>query len=77
MGRKAQTLKLDIYLQGNLVGEYVKTSEGATVFQYSETWVKEGFPISQSLPLITTPYKGDKARAYFENLLPDLKEVRE
>lgn len=64
-------------MQGNLVGKYVKTPEGATVFTYDETWVKEGFPISQSLPLITAPYKGDKARAYFENLLPDLKEVRE
>ncbi len=77
MGRKSKTLKLNLYLQGNLVGEYVKTPEGATVFKYDATWVKEGFPISQSLPLVTTPYKSDKARAYFENLLPDLKEIRE
>ena len=77
MGRKSQTLRLDIYLQGNLVGEYIKTPEGSTIFTYDRTWTQEGFPISQSLPLITTPYKGDKARAYFENLLPDLKEARE
>lgn len=77
MGRKSQTIKLNIYLQGNVVGEYVKTPEGATVFTYDKIWTREGFPISQSLPLITSPYKGDKPRAYFENLLPDLKEVRE
>jgi serine/threonine-protein kinase HipA len=77
MGRKSQTIKLNIYLQGNLVGEYVKTPAGSTVFTYDKTWTREGFPVSQSLPLITSPYKGDKPRAYFENLLPDLMEVRE
>jgi len=77
MGRKSQTFKLYIYLQGNLVGEYVRTPDGATLFFYDETWVKEGFPISQSLPLMTKPYKGEEVRAYFDNLLPDLKETRE
>lgn len=77
MGRKSQTTKLHLYLQGNLVGEYVKTPDGATSFSYERAWIREGFAISQSLPLITTPYKGDTVRAYFDNLLPDLKEIRE
>jgi serine/threonine-protein kinase HipA len=77
VGRKSQTIKLKVHLQGNLVGEYIKNRDGATEFIYDKTWVREGFPISQTLPLITSPYKGDKVKAYFENLLPDLKEVRE
>lgn len=77
MGRKQQTIRLNIFLQGHLVGEYVKNPDGSTYFTYDENWVEGGFAISQSFPLITTPYKGDKARSYFENLLPDLNEARE
>ena len=77
MGRKSQTVKLNIYIQGHLVGEYTKSPNGSTEFRYDKLWVKRGFAISQSLPLVTTAYKGNSSRAYFENLLPDLKEVRE
>ena len=77
MGRKAQTVNLNIFLQGYHIGKYVKGPDGSTSFTYTQEWVNGGFAISQSLPLLTTPYKGEKARTYFENLLPDLSEVRE
>jgi len=77
MGRKSKTIKLNVYIQGNLIGIYVKAPDGSTSFTYDPTWVDHGFAISQSLPLVTVPYKGDSAKIYFENLLPDLKEARE
>ncbi len=77
MGKKSQTVQLKVFLQGHLVGEYKKTLSGETLFTYSNLWVKYGFPISQTLPLSTAPYKGNHSRAYFENLLPDSKEERD
>lgn len=77
MGRKSQSLHLDIYLQGYLLGTYKKNPDGSTSFRYSSEWISQGgFSISQSLPLVDIEYKGDRARAYFENLLPDMEEVR-
>ena len=77
MGRKLQRIKLFVFLQKTLVGEYLKNPDGSTVFTYDPSWVREGFAISHSLPLTTTPYKGDIVEAYFDNLLPDQKELRE
>lgn len=77
MGRKSQTLHLDIYLQGYQLGHYKKNPDGSTSFRYNKEWIAAGgFAISQSLPLVDVDYKGDIPRAYFENLLPDMEEVR-
>lgn len=76
MGRKSLSTKLNLYIQGNLIGHYVRSPSGATSFNYTQSWVDHGFQISQSLPLVTTPYSGSSVATYFENLLPDLLEVR-
>lgn len=76
MGRKSLSKKLNIYIQGNIIGHYTKSSSGATSFRYTQSWVDHGLQISQSFPLVTTAYSGDRVAVYFENLLPDLLEVR-
>ena len=73
--RKSQTL--DIYFRDRLVGELTKSYSGAITFTYGTEWIKNGFAISQSLPLSEKTHSGDKPRIYFENLLPDLNEVRD
>ena len=43
---------LDVYYKNRIVGTLALTSDRLVAFQYSDSWVKEGFSISPfSLPL--------------------------
>lgn len=70
---------LDVYMNGYLVGYFVKHDDGAHSFSYSENWlkIKGARPISLSMPLSKLPYKGDVVYNYFDNLLPDNLEIRQ
>lgn len=70
--------KLDVYLNHILVGTLVERGTGAMEFTYDQIWLSAAghVPISQSLPLTSVNFKGDKVRSFFENLLPDSIEVR-
>lgn len=56
--------KLDIYMNGLLVGELHRSNSGAR-------------PISLSMPLTRNAYEGPEVINFFDNLLPDSQEVRD
>lgn len=70
---------LDVYLNGYLVGYFIKDSNGAHLFSYAKNWlIKQGSrPISLSMPLSKLGYKGNVVYNYFDNLLPDNMEIRQ
>lgn len=76
MGRKRAGKALNVFLNGARVGHLKKDSSGQISFQYVEEWIKEGFAISQSLPIQEQEYKGEIVSRYFDNLLPDNDEIK-
>ncbi|MFC0446099.1 type II toxin-antitoxin system HipA family toxin [Pseudidiomarina halophila] len=71
--------KLDVYMNGIKVGEYTRTRSGANQFTYDKSWlVSPGRrSISMSLPLQSTRYDGPEVYNYFDNLIPDSREIRD
>lgn len=76
MGRKKISKDLNVYLNGARVGDLKKDSSGRVSFQYAQDWIKEGFAISQSLPIQEQELKGEIVSRYFDNLLPDNDEIK-
>lgn len=80
MGRRSHSRALGLWMNRRFVGTWTISPHGETL-QYDGTWVgsPDGRPLSLSLPF--TPgnqaHRGDAVRAYFENLLPDSKAIRE
>lgn len=71
--------KLDIYMNGLLVGELHRSNSGAHRFNYSLNWLETpgARPISLSMPLTRNAYEGPEVINFFDNLLPDNQEVRD
>jgi serine/threonine-protein kinase HipA len=69
---------LFVYMNGYEVGEYIQRKGGMHEFAYSDSWqeLKNAIPLSLSLPLTDKKHKGDSVYNYFENLLPDSKDIR-
>lgn len=67
-------------MNGAFVGTWSITPHGETL-QYADEWVRHeaGRPLSRSLPFRpgNPLYSGPQVEAYFENLLPDSKVIRE
>ncbi len=80
MGRKNKTLQLNIWMNGELVGNWCVTSGGEHQLRYAETWIESELsrPLSLSLPLQPPPlaYKGNIVETFFDNLLPDSIDIR-
>ena len=78
MGRRPKHVPLRVYLNNRRVGTLRRDSSGAISFDYHEEWLawKPALPISLSLPLRETPYRGEPVAAVFENLLPDSDALR-
>jgi serine/threonine-protein kinase HipA len=76
MGRKKIGKGLKVYLNGANVGNLKKDASGLISFNYSEEWIKDGFAISQSLPIQEQGYKGEIVSRYFDNLLPDNDDIK-
>ncbi len=72
-------MTLDVYMNGIKVGEYQRESSGATHFTYDDTWLSSPGrrSISMSLPLQGRSYHGTAVLNFFDNLLPDSREIRE
>lgn len=70
---------LSVYMNGYLVGSLVQQNSGANTFQYHQAWLNRvgARPISLSMPLRATEYSGEVVFNYFDNLLPDSREIRE
>ncbi|HEY9107165.1 MAG TPA: type II toxin-antitoxin system HipA family toxin [Roseateles sp.] len=81
MGRRSHTRTLGLWMNGARVGSWSLAPNAPDVLQYDLAWTEseQGRPLSLSLPFVpgNAPHRGEKVRAYFENLLPDSKEIRE
>ena len=72
-------MTLDVYMNGLKVGEYARSRSGANTFKYDNSWLESPGRrcISMSLPLREKTYSGPEVYNYFDNLLPDSREIRE
>ncbi|MEO3714985.1 type II toxin-antitoxin system HipA family toxin [Roseateles flavus] len=72
---------LQLWMNGTRVGTWTLPSHAPDILQYDPQWTQSpaGRPLSLSLPFTpgNQPLRGDAVRAYFENLLPDSKDIRE
>ena len=80
MGRNSHTRTLGLWMNGARVGTWSLAPHAPDNLQYDLAWTQseQGRPLSLSLPFApaNTPHRGDKVSAYFENLLPDSKDIR-
>ena len=81
MGRLSHSRALGLWMNGARVGTWSMAPNAPDTLQYAAAWVQapKGRPLSLSLPFTpgNSPHRGEKVRAYFENLLPDSKAIRE
>jgi serine/threonine-protein kinase HipA len=79
--QRSRSRSLGLWMNGAFVGTWTLVPHGPDTLQYDLGWTQseQGRPLSLSLPFTpgNAPHRGDKVRAYFENLLPDSKEIRE
>ncbi len=80
MGRPTTAKQLNVWMNGELCGNWTVTHNKEHVFTYDAAWLMSQFsrPISLSMPLRTpgAPYRGPAVEAFFDNLLPDNIEIR-
>ncbi|MEZ5837289.1 MAG: type II toxin-antitoxin system HipA family toxin [Geminicoccaceae bacterium] len=78
MGRRPAYAPLRVYLNNRRVGTLSRETSGAIGFGYHEDWLgwTHALPVSLSLPLRETSYRGEPVAAVFENLLPDSDKLR-
>lgn len=78
MGRRPAYAPLRVYLNNRRVGTLTREASGAIGFSYDEGWLAwdHAMPVSLSMPLRETPYRGEAVFAVFENLLPDSDTLR-
>lgn len=71
---------LSVWMNGEHVGDWRRPGEGKQEFKYAESWLvsTSARPISLCFPLRPSrePYR-DGVEAYFDNLLPDNRSIRE
>jgi len=78
MGRRRAHSPLNVLINGRLAGRLEKEAGGSVSFQYDRSWLDwtNAFPISLSLPLRPSAWRGAPVSAVFDNLLPDSPEIR-
>lgn len=68
-------------MNGAFVGTWSLAPNAPDTLHYDLAWTQseQGRPLSLSLPFTpgNAPHRGGKVRAYFENLLPDSRDIRE
>jgi serine/threonine-protein kinase HipA len=81
MGRRSHTRTLGLWMNGLRVGTWSIAPNAPDVLQYDRAWAEsdQGRPLSLSLPFTPglAPHRGELVRAYFENLLPDSRDIRQ
>lgn len=81
MGRHSHTRTLGLWMNGAYIGTWSLAPHAPDTLQYDLAWTQseQGRPLSLSLPFTpgNAPHRGDKVRGYFENLLPDSRDIRE
>jgi serine/threonine-protein kinase HipA len=81
MGRRSHTRRLAVWMNGELTGHWsLPSGNGPMEFAYDSSWLESpsARAISLSMPLRPSnePYR-DPVNAYFDNLLPDNRAIRE
>lgn len=80
MGRMGKSKALSVWMNGEHVGEWRRSSGGGHEFAYAASWLDSSSvrPISLSLPLRpqAEPYRKGVVE-FFDNLLPDSRAIRE
>ena len=78
MPRRRRYDPLRVLLNGRLVGHLAKEPGGLTKFRYDGSWLawEHALPVSLSMPLQESGFRGETAVAVFENLLPDSDMLR-
>lgn len=70
---------LNVWMNGELVGEWVTLRSGAPLFRYTPDWTgsRNARPLSLSLPITADrEIRGAAVENYFDNLLPDSADIR-
>lgn len=79
--QRSRTRSLGLWMNGSFVGTWSLVPHSPDTLQYDLNWTQSehGRPLSLSLPFTpgNAPHRGDKVSAYFENLLPDSKDIRD
>lgn len=74
-GRRA----LSLWMNGEMVGTWSKTTSDVDVLSYEESWINspKARPLSLTLPFLpgNGDHRGAHVEAWFENLLPDSREI--
>ena len=79
MGRRSHARALSVWTNGVRVGTWTLPARGDTQFTYDLAWMTSpaGRPLSLSLPYTgNRSLQGDRARNFFDNLLPDSESIR-
>lgn len=80
MARPAKSQQLNVWMNGELVGRWHVTAKGRHTFRYVQTWLdaEAARPLSLSMPLrpANLQYADDRVSAFFDNLLPDSRDIR-
>lgn len=80
MGRKSQSRRLVVWMNGEMVGTWDVKPNSTSEFSYASAWLDSPRkrPVSLSMPLrpATAPYQGAQVDAFFDNLLPDSHIIR-
>lgn len=79
MARPSKSRALSVWMNGERVGTWITHPAKADEFRYALEWLTAdgARPISLSMPLRPTEYKGEIVAAYFDNLLPDSRRIRD
>lgn len=81
MARPSKTQTLLVWMNGELVGRWIAGTHEAQAFSYDSAWLRAlgARPISLSMPLGPegSVHRGAIVENFFENLLPDNREIRE
>jgi serine/threonine-protein kinase HipA len=70
---------LNVWMNGELVGEWTTSRRGTPIFRYTEQWAQSprARALSLSLPLTADrQIRGPAVDYYFDNLLPDNPDIR-
>lgn len=81
MERRSPPRTLGLWMNGAHVGSWSLGPNVADTLQYDLEWTRseQGRPLSLSLPFMpgNRPHRGPHVRAWFENLLPDSRDIRD
>lgn len=76
MGRHSHSRALNIWMNGELLGQWTLLGNGTHELIYADSWYRSTSvrPLSVSLPMTGQPLRGRMVENYFDNLLPDSTE---